>query len=491
MTKTVLAAALALATSHAALAAEPTETASQGADRESVAVTIYNDDLALIRETRKVPLNAGINRIALRDVSARIMPQTASIAARGDAVLQLLEQNFDYDLLSGNALLAKNVGKRVTTIRTNPATGEETREEATVLANNDGVVLQYADRIETGLPDNVRLAYGDVPANLRDRPTLTVDLTSDKAGEQSVDLAYLSQGLAWKADYVASLADDEKTLNLAGWVTLDNKSGTAYENATLQLVAGDVARVRDEFSYRARSVEPMMAVEASAAMEPMREENLFEYHLYTLGHPTTLKDNQSKQVALLSAAAVPVQKEYRLQGDSSWYYRLVNNAALPEEGDKRKVDVFVTFKNDDASKLGIPLPKGIVRVYKNDSDKRTQFIGEDSIDHTAKNDKVRLKLGSAFDVSGVWKMVDAKRVDKGKLGKLLEDNEFEATYRIELNNAKKEAVTVKVVEPIPGDWKIIEENQTHEKVGGNYAQWQINVPAEGKSELQYTVRSKF
>ena len=488
MTKNVLAAVFALAAGHAALAADPAETVSRGEDRESVAVTIYNDDLALIRETRKVPLNAGINRIALRDVSARIMPQTASLVARGDAVLQLLEQNFDYDLLSGEALLAKNVGKRVTTIRTNPATGEETREEATVLADNNGVVLQYADRIETGLPANVRLAFHDVPANLRDRPTLTVDLTSDKAGEQSVDLAYLSQGLGWKADYVASLADDEKTLNLAGWVTLNNQSGTAYENATLQLVAGDVARAQEEdfgLNYHARMAP--MALEKAAA--PVREENLFEYHLYTLDRPTTLKNNQNKQVALLSAAQVPVQKEYRLQGSSGWYYYGADTSAL-EMGDKRKVDVFMTFKNDEASQLGMPLPKGVIRVYKNDSDKRTQFIGEDRIDHTAKNDEVRLKLGSAFDVNGVWKMVDAKRVDKGKLGKLLENDEFEATYRIELNNAKKEAVTVKVVEPIPGEWKIIEESLPHEKTSANSAMWQVSVPADSKTELQYKVRIK-
>lgn len=488
MTKNVLAAVFALAAGHAALAADPAETVSRGEDRESVAVTIYNDDLALIRETRKVPLNAGINRIALRDVSARIMPQTATLVARGDAVLQLLEQNFDYDLLSGEALLAKNVGKRVTTIRTNPATGEETREDATVLADNNGVVLQYADRIETGLPANVRLAFHDVPANLRDRPTLTVDLTSDKAGEQSVDLAYLSQGLGWKADYVASLADDEKTLNLAGWVTLNNQSGTAYENATLQLVAGDVARAQEEdfgLNYHARMAP--MALEKAAA--PVREENLFEYHLYTLDRPTTLKNNQNKQVALLSAAQVPVQKEYRLQGSSGWYYYGADTSAL-EMGDKRKVDVFMTFKNDEASQLGMPLPKGVIRVYKNDSDKRTQFIGEDRIDHTAKNDEVRLKLGSAFDVNGVWKMVDAKRVDKGKLGKLLENDEFEATYRIELNNAKKEAVTVKVVEPIPGEWKIIEESLPHEKTSANSAMWQVSVPADSKTELQYKVRIK-
>ena len=485
--KTTLAAALALAASYSAFA-EVAETVSEGKDRESVAVTIYNENLALVREARKLSLNEGANRIALRDVSARIMPETASFSARGDAVLQLLEQNFDYDLLSAQSLLGKYIGKRVTTIRTNPATGEETREEATVLANNDGVVLQYADRIETGLPANIRLAYGDVPANLRDRPTLTIDLQSDKAGEQTADLAYLSGGFSWQADYVASLANNEKTVNLAGWVTLDNQSGSSYENATLQLVAGDVGRVRPEFdSMVLRAAAPAVTREN---IEPMAEESLFEYHLYTLNRPTTLKNNQKKQVSLLSAASVPVNKEYRLQGAEYWYYNGLRGDS-PELGDKRKVDVFVEFKNEEASQLGMPLPKGIVRVYKNDSDNRAQFIGEDRIDHTAKNDTVRLKLGSAFDVSGVWKMVDVKNLNNGRLGKLVNGEQYEATYSIELSNAKQEAVTVKVVEPIPGDWKIVEENNKHEKVGANLAQWQVSVPADGKTELKYKVRITF
>ena len=484
--KTALAAALALAASHAAFA-EVTETVSEGKDREAVAVTIYNENLALVREARKLPLNAGANRIALRDVSARIMPETASLAARSGAALQLLEQNFDYDLLSAQSLLGKYVGKRVTVIHTNPASGAETREEATVLANNDGVVLQYADRIETGLPANARLAYGDVPANLRDHPTLTVDLQSEQAGEQTVDLAYLSSGFSWQADYVASLANDEKSLNLAGWVTLDNQSGTTYDNATLQLVAGDVSRVRPDFDSMALRAAPVAAMEAAA---PMAEESLFEYHLYTLNRPTTLKNNQKKQVALLSAASVPVNKEYRLQGENYTYYNSLRGES-PELGDKRKVDVFVEFKNEEKGQLGIPLPKGIVRVYKNDSDNRAQFIGEDRIDHTAKNDTVRLKLGSAFDVTGVWKSVSVKNLDSGKLGKLIDGEQFEATYSIELSNAKKEDVTVKVVEPLPGDWNITAETFKHEKVGADLAQWQVPVPADGKVELKYTVRIKF
>ena len=271
-------------------------------------------------------------------------------------------------------------------------------------------------------------------------------------------------------------------------MTLDNQSGTTYDNATLQLVAGDVSRVRKEFdSFAQMRAAPVAAMEEAA---PMAEESLFEYHLYTLNRPTTLKNNQKKQVALLSAANVPVRKEYRLQGENYTYYNSLRGES-PELGDKRKVDVFVEFKNEEKGQLGIPLPKGIVRVYKNDSDNRAQFIGEDRIDHTAKNDTVRLKLGSAFDVTGVWKSVSVKNLDSGKLGKLIDGEQFEATYSIELSNAKKEDVTVKVVEPLPGDWNITAETFKHEKVGADLAQWQVPVPADGKVELKYTVRIKF
>ena len=304
-----------------------TEIRSDGDSRENIAITIYHNDRALIRESRRLPLQAGLNRIALRDVSARIMPETASLVARSGAALQLLEQNFDYDLLSAQSLLGKYVGKRVTTIRTNLSTGAESHETATVLANNGSAILQYADRIETGLPANVRLAFADVPASLRDRPTLTVDLHSDQAGSQTVNLAYLSSGFRWKADYVLNLADDEKTLNLAGWVTVENQSGSSYRDATLQLVAGDIAQIMED-DYDG---EKIGEITYYAAAEPdMQEETLFEYHLYTLNRPTTLKNKQQKQIALLSASQVPVQKEYRLQGNNYYHY-LSHRRKRPED----------------------------------------------------------------------------------------------------------------------------------------------------------------
>jgi len=467
---------LGLAATQAAAQAPLTETVSRAEDRKAVAVTIYNESLALIREEREVNLNAGRNLLALREVSGQIKPETASLRSLSGARLTLREQNFDFDLLTPGKLLDKYVGKTVTVVSYDYTKGREhpaeVREQATVLANNSGVVLKFADRIETNFPG--RIIYNDVPATLRDRPTLVVDLDSNKAGAQRAELSYLSGGLGWKADYVASLADDEKTLDLAGWVTLTNKSGAAYENAKLQLVAGDVNRVREDF---AEPMGRMKMAAAPAAAPPMAREQLFEYHLYTLGQPTTLRDQQTKQVALLSAARVPVQKEYRMEGAAHWYRQ---DMRTPERGDKRGVEVFIQFDNKDGD-LGQPLPKGSVRVYKKDKEGRPLFIGEDSIGHTPKNELVRLKLGKAFDITGNWKRTDFSRVA---------DTVFETEVAIEISNAKTEPVTVRVVEPVPGDWTMLSESHKHIKSSASSAMWDIPVPADGKTTLKYRVRVK-
>lgn len=485
MKKTLLSMALCVASGGVFAAHQVDSTAE---NRQHLAVAIYNDGLALVRESRRVDLAAGENEVALRDVSAQIMSETVSLASvSGD--LQLLEQNFDYDLLSEGSLLNKYVGKEVLVISRNQD-GSEKSEKAKLLANNHGVVLQYADRIETGLAHNARLSFAEVPANLRDRPTLNVRLQNQTAmGEQVLDLSYLTQGLFWQADYVATLSPDETKLNLSGWVTLNNQSGSRYENALLQLVAGDVNRAPREMRRERRMhEEAMMMVAAPAAA--MQEEALFEYHLYTLERPTTIENNQAKQVALLSAAEVPVRKEYRLQGNDYYYYQ--DNA--PEFGDERKVEVYVEFDNKEEAQLGMPLPRGVMRMYKNDSQNRTLFIGEDRINHTAKNETVRLKLGDAFDIKGLWKHIATEPVNNAQLvGKLLggKGKAYDISVSVLLSNAKKEAVVVKVVEPIPGFWEVQSESHAHQKVGANLAQWQVPVPAEGKTELTYTVRVRF
>jgi len=463
-----------------AYAADLDETRSTLQDQQEVAVTIYNDNLALVKDQRKIKLKTGVNSLALRDVSAQIRPETAllrSLTASGG--LSVLEQNFDFDLLTPQKLLEKYVGKTVGIVRMNPATGVETTEQAQVLSANNGVVLKIGDRIETGIPG--RITYSDVPANLRDRPTLVVQLQNKTAAEQNIELSYLTSGLGWKADYVAELSASEDKLDLSGWVTLTNTSGTSYRNAKLQLVAGDVNRVHEPM--RPAMMEQMrMKTMDMAAAAPMAEEGLLEYHLYTLDHPTTIAENQTKQVALLSATGVPARKDLVLRG-ADYYYQ----SSYGDLGQKMKVGVYVEFDNKEASKLGMPLPKGIMRVYKKDSTGNAQFVGEDSIDHTPKNETVRLKLGEAFDVTADKKQTDFKRLPNPAKGNSL----YESAYEIVIKNAKKERVTVNVQEPIPAEWKIIKESHPSVKATSNTAVWKVEVPAEGKTTLTYRVQVKY
>jgi hypothetical protein len=471
----------ALAAVFCALSAQAAvpEKPSTLADQQSVAVTIYNENLALVKDVRQVPLERGPNRLALREVSAQMRPETALLRSLSHAgSLSLLEQNFDFDLLTPAKLLEKYVGREVRIVKKHPQTGEETIESATVLSAANGVVLKMGDRIETGFPG--RIVYDSVPANLRDRPTLVSELSSARAGSQTLELSYLSGGLSWKADYVAELNAKDDALDLNGWVTLTNRSGTTYPEARLQLVAGDVNRVRDELRYAAKAGAMREAAAAPAAQ--MAQESLFEYHLYTLQRPTTIRDNQTKQVALLSGTGVPVAKELVLQGNDYYYRSSVGNL-----GQKMKVGVFVQFENRESARLGMPMPKGIVRVYKKDSAGNAQFVGEDRIDHTPKNETVRLKLGEAFDVTADKKQTDFKRRDTYSPWSYV----HESAYQIVLKNAKKEAVTVVVREPVPGDWTMLEETHKHRKVASGTAEWNVRVPAEGSATLKYRVLVRY
>jgi hypothetical protein len=482
MKKTAIAMAVAFALLGAGhnRAADRNELKSTLADQETVAVTIYNENLALVKDTRHVSLPDGTHALALREVSAQLRPETAQLRSVSHPnALALVEQNFDFDLLTPEKLLQKYIGRKVRVIKTHPTTGAEKVEEAQVLSATQGVVLKIGDRIETGLPG--RIVYDEVPAHLRDRPTLVVQLQNQNAVEQKLELSYLTGGLSWKADYVAELNDDDTRLDLAGWVTLTNLSGTAYRNAKLQLVAGDVNRVKEELRYKRRDTKQYELVKPAAAAPEMKQESLFEYHLYSLNRATTLEDNQTKQVALLNAASVPVKKELLLAGNDYYYF-----SSVGELGQKMKLGVYVEFENKTMNHLGLPLPKGVVRVYKKDSSGNAQFVGEDRVDHTPKNEKVRLKLGDAFDVTADKKQTDFKRKDGGESRLAV----YESAYEIVLKNAKSEPVTVTVQEPIPGDWKMLEQSQQHEKATAHTARWQITVPAEGKATLRYRVQTR-
>ena len=466
--------------SGAAIAAEPDEIRSTLNDQQSVAVTIYNSNLALVKDQRKIKLKSGMNFLALRDVSALIRPETALLHSLSNAgSISVLEQNFDFDLLTPQKLLEKYVGKNVGIIKTHPTTGAETIEQATVLSANNGVVMRMGSRIETGIPG--RIVYDDVPANLRDRPTLVTKLNNTTTAEQTIELSYLTGGLGWKADYVAELSPKENSIDLSGWVTLTNTSGTSYNNAKLQLVAGDVNRVQEGYGLAKTNRSELRAM-AAAESAPMAEESLLEYHLYTLDRPTTIAESQTKQVALLSASGIPARKEFVLHGNEYYY-----GSSYGDLGQKMKVSVFIEFDNKESTKLGMPLPKGIIRVYKKDSAGNAHFVGEDHIDHTPKNEKVRLKLGEAFDVTADKKQTAFEKLPSPEKGSRL----FESAYELVLKNAKKEAVTVTVQEPIPGDWKILKETHPSTKATSHTAVWKIDVPAEGKATLTYRVQVKY
>jgi hypothetical protein len=392
-------------------------------------------------------------------------PETALISVDGIET-EVLEQNFNFDLLTPQTLLDKSVGQTVQLVRTNYETGEDTYEEGILLSTAGGITVQIGDRIETAYPG--RIVYDGVPENLRARPTLVIDLDAASSGDGEASLSYLTGGLSWKADYVAELSPDESTIDLNGWVTLTNVSGTAYRDATLQLVAGDVNQVQ-QVMYRQAD---MMATEAAAA-PAMAEEALLDYHLYTLGRPTTIGENQTKQVALLSGEAIPVKKEYRFEN--------IAYAFNYPMGEAERVDatVIVEFTNDEASNLGLPIPAGVMRVYKSDSAERVQFVGEDWVDHTPKNETVRLTLGRAFDVTARPVQTAFDRIA---------DDIYESAFEITFRNAKPEPVTVVFVQGLEGDWQVLEESRKHERIDAFEAAWTVDVPAEGEAVLTYRVR---
>jgi hypothetical protein len=414
-----------LLAAQAANEAAPKETVTTRRDQQALAVTIYNNNLALVRDQREVRLPKGSLDLAFQEVSAQIRPETAQLRNLTDPKdFWIDEQNFDFDLLSPQKLLEKYVGRQVTVVSQKPNPdgpgSRELREAAEVLATNGGIVLKFADRIETSVPG--RIIYPGVPGNLRARPTLVLGLHSGADRPQKLELTYLTGGLGWQADYVANLAADEKTLDLGGWVTLTNQSGTAYPDATLQLVAGDVNRAPVHERFMDNAPAPMAMAKAAG----MSQENLFEYHLYTLDRPTTLKENQTKQVSLLAARNIPVRKEYVLRGEA----RFVSER-YPDPFDKLKVGTFLEFDNRSEANLGLPLPKGTVRVYQRDGAGRPQFVGEDAIDHTPKNERVRLKLGDAFDVTGQRRQTDFRVLGPQGQYKYC----YETAFQIDLKNA--------------------------------------------------------
>ena len=427
-------------------------------------VTIYNENRALIKDERRVNLVAGMNELAFQGVSANMMPQTALLKGAG---LSTREQNFNFDLLTKEALLKKSVGQKVTTEYIDPATGKVSQETAEVLAyNNNKPVLKIGDKIEADYPG--RIIFDAVPSNLRAEPTLSVMAVAEGAGSETVELDYLTTGLSWKADYVAKLDADEKKMDLNGFVTLTNQSGADYKQALLQLVAGDV-NVVHEYEMRSRRMVSQMA-SFEKSIDGMEPEALTDFYIYTVPHKTDLLSNQTKQVALLSAADIGIVKTYELNRPFSVY---------STEQKSMKPDIYVSFENAEKNKLGKPLPKGTIRLYKEDSKGNMQFVGEDRINHTADKEKVRLRLGTSFNLSA-----DMRRVSIKKLSDRIQVGAYEVIFK----NGSDVAADIQLFLNFPDGFRLFDESQKGDRVTSNTMKWVVSVPAKGENKLTYKVQ---
>ncbi len=444
-------------------------------DQSGMALTVYNVNLGLVKDVRDIKLDRGASELRFMDVASKIIPASVYIRSLVSAdSLSILEQNYEYDLLNPQKLLDKYVGKTVKLYNMNPYTEREQVVEATLLSNNGQPIFQIGDEITYGYPG--RIIFPGVPDDLMAKPTLVWLLENGLYAKQKVEASYLTNGINWLSDYVVTLNDKDDRADLSGWVTIDNRSGATYKNARLKLVAGDVNRVRDEFELKGRMMKYAMADVVSERAQ-FTEDSFFEYHIYTLQRPSTIKNNQTKQISLVTATDIPVNKEFLYYG-AAHYYR----SRYGEVVSNQKIGVFVEIDNREKNNLGMPLPKGTVRVYKKDKEESLQFIGEDSIDHTPKDEKIRIKIGDAFDVVGSRKQTSWKKIAH---------DTYEAGFEVSIRNHKKENVTVRVVEPIPGDWKMLRSNYPHKKTEAFTAEFNINVPKDKEAKLKYKVRMRF
>jgi len=444
-------------------------------DQSELSITVYNSDIALVRDVRNLQLARGTGNLRFMDIAATVNPATVHFRSLTEpAQVSVLEQNYEYDLLDPEKLLRKYVGREVTLMRNRQEGGTTRQEEvkATLLSYNTSPVWKIGNEIITGLgADHIR--FPELPDSLYTRPTLIWTVQNDGAAKHRVEASYLARSLAWNADYVLTVARDDKAADLNGWVTLTNGSGTAFKNAKLQLVAGDLNRVRQQLNKMMERSD--RAPMAAAAQERMAEESFSDYHLYTMGRKTTINNNQTKQVSLLEGTDVPVIKRYVVEGQNYYYH----NQMHPGSPIKDSVQVFYEFRNEEKAGLGMPMPAGVLRVYQQDSKGGVQFVGEDRIMHTPKDETLNVKIGNAFDV-----ICERKQTDFEKIAA----NVYELEYEITLRNHKATAISVEVNEPVGGTWRMITSSHQWTKTSAWAAQFKVPVTADGTAVLKYRVR---
>jgi hypothetical protein len=444
-------------------------------DQTELAITVYNSDIALVRDVRNLQLSTGTSNLRFMDIAATVNPATVHFRSLTEpSRVSVLEQNYEYDLLEPDKLLRKYVGRDVTLIRNRSENGTTRQEEvkARLLSYNNAPVWKIGNEIVTGIgADHIR--FPELPDTLYSRPTLIWTVQNQGGPRHRVEASYLAGKLAWNADYVLTVSRDDKTSDVNGWVTLSNGSGTAFRNAKLQLVAGDLNRVRQVL---AKTRDEMRSnAPAAAAGGQMAEESFSDYHLYSLNRKTTINNNQTKQVSMLEGTNVPMVKRYVVEG-SSYYYHNVQHPGSPI---KDTVQVYYQFKNEQKGGLGMPMPAGVIRVYQEDSKGGVQFVGEDRINHTPKDEMLNIKIGNAFDV-----VCERNQVDFQKIA----SNVYEVEYEITVRNHKATAITVEVNEPIGGTWRMVRSSHESTKTAAWAARFNVPVAADGTAVLKYRVR---
>jgi hypothetical protein len=442
---------------------------------EGVDLTIYNQNFGLVKDRRLLNIEKGVSQIRFQDVASQIEPTSVhfkSLTNPESCVIQ--EQNYEYDLVNASKLLLKYIDKKI-----NVLTEDGSAYEGILMSfDNDNIIISKSSDKSLNMisrKDNIRhISFGELPEGLITKPTLMWQIANEKAGKHLTEVSYLTQGINWLCDYVVVADKDDKNIDLSGWVTIDNKSGTTYKDAGLKLIAGEVHRAKDELMPTA-----LFGVRKNALQEraPQFEEKaFFEYHMYTLQRRTTVKDNQTKQITLLTANNIPIKKLfiYDPAVDYGWYY--YQEAQTSKE---QKVKVKLEIENSKNNNLGMPLPKGKVKVYKKDVDGALEFIGEDAIDHTPKDEKIRLVLGEAFDVVGERTKTDFKDLNRAA----------DETYEISLRNHKDEAIEVIVVEHLwrYSNWKLLYNSHDYTKKDAQTIEFKVTVPKNGETKIVYTV----
>ncbi len=426
-------------------------------ERKEVAVTIYNSNLGVVKETREIELKSGITEVLIRDVPTEINPSSVKINLDGTVI----EQNYRYDLANSYSLMQHFVDKKITLV------GEKTFEGTLISASSNSVVIKDQNGGLVILPSlegyNISLDY--MPENLLTKPTLVWKVKSNGGGKKDAGLIYQTGGMSWKAEYVATLNKDDNRLDLNAWVNITNNSGGSFKDAKVKLIAGDINRASGIGYMETRDYDMAYSKSMSAEGDLVSEKSFFEYHIYELENKSDLLQNEEKQIGLFNASDITVVKKFIYNSNGS-------------NIENRKPSVSVEFKNAKENNLGMPLPKGIVRIYKNDGD-AVELIGEDNLDHTPKNEDVELKIGDAFDIT-----IDEKVISSTKIADKVQEIEYEVT----IHNSKEEAVTVEVKRNLWGNWTVIEKNVDYEKENANKITFKVDVPKEKKKTLTYKVR---